>query len=239
MGTIAPGTQGMALSDTPEDGAPVQIGASVDNTSPTSVAEGDVRRIRVSPQGLVLTAALSTTGLADNQSTPRTSQALDDTNNRAVAVGGLLCLAPDGGYDRLRTLGDVAMDGLGQLCTTPAVPGAGVVINNRGGKTNSSARLSFKTPAAGRRIRIISVIMKWNNATAVEAEVYFGTGANIGTISAKSIAEGVFDLTDSPNLVVSWPDGAGPVGDIDEVLSVRVASVVNATFFWLIKHREE
>jgi len=51
MGTIAPGTQGMALNDTLEDGAPVQIGVSVDETTPVAAAEADVRRVRGSAEG--------------------------------------------------------------------------------------------------------------------------------------------------------------------------------------------
>ena len=41
----------MALTDTPEDGAPVQIGISVDETAPTAAGEGDVRRVRGSAEG--------------------------------------------------------------------------------------------------------------------------------------------------------------------------------------------
>ena len=54
MGTIAPGTQGKALPDAPEDGAPVLLGGGVDDTAPSSVGEGDVQRIRSSPEGNLL-----------------------------------------------------------------------------------------------------------------------------------------------------------------------------------------
>ncbi len=42
---------GGAAHDAPETGFPIQIAGSVDETSPATPAEGDVRRVRVSPEG--------------------------------------------------------------------------------------------------------------------------------------------------------------------------------------------
>ena len=60
-----PKVQGVAASDDAESGNPVQIGGSVDETSPASGDEGDVRRIRVSPEGNVYTCLLYTSDAAD------------------------------------------------------------------------------------------------------------------------------------------------------------------------------
>src|SRR3990167_8682384 len=44
-------SQGPSASGDAEAGNPVQVGASVDETSPASVDEGDVRRLRCTPTG--------------------------------------------------------------------------------------------------------------------------------------------------------------------------------------------
>ena len=46
--------QGPAASDAAASGNPVQIGGVVDDTTPASAGEGDVRNVRVSPQGNLL-----------------------------------------------------------------------------------------------------------------------------------------------------------------------------------------
>jgi len=65
-----PKVQGVAASDDAESGNPVQIGGSVDETSPASGDEGDVRRIRVSPEGNVYTELLEGTNVIGQGDTP-------------------------------------------------------------------------------------------------------------------------------------------------------------------------
>jgi len=149
-------------------------------------------------------------------------------------------LAPDGGQDSVRTLGDDALDGLGQLSVSPAVPGAGTVQTVRHQIASSIVRETARTPAAGLRIRVISVSMHWGNATFNNLEIYFGTGANIGTNPTSAIHNAGLDLdTGSNQDSMVWPDGGGPVGAADEVLSVRAAISVAANASWLVHTREE
>lgn len=147
-------------------------------------------------------------------------------------------LAPDGGDDRIRTLGDDALDGLGQLSASPAVPGATAVAAVRELIQSSTTRQTARTPAAGRRIRVLSVSISWGSTTAVTMECYFGTGANIGTDETKAITQKIMDLDNQPDVTFVWPDGAGPVGVADEVLSVR-NNVSNATVAVIIFHTRE
>lgn len=70
VGTTGVKTQGVAASDAAEAGNPVQIGGSVDETSPATAGEGDVRRIRVSPEGNVYTELLEGENVIGQGDTP-------------------------------------------------------------------------------------------------------------------------------------------------------------------------
>ena len=152
----------------------------------------------------------------------------------------LQALAPDGSLDRLRTLGNVAQDGLGQLSISPAVPGAGVVTSLLlKTVTDSTTRVTMVTPGSGLRVRIISVNWRSNDTIAHESEVYFGTGANIDTTVGNAIWEEFADVdTDHPGSQV-WPDGAGPVGAVDVVVSIRTSVNVTGSDKCIIHYREE
>jgi len=74
--------QGMASSDAAEVGNPVQMGGSVDDTSPTAAGEGDVRRIRSTPEGNLIVEVYR-----DNVSQFGASTLFDsDGDNTAQAV---------------------------------------------------------------------------------------------------------------------------------------------------------
>jgi len=116
--------EGPVASDAAERGNPVQIGGSVDNSGPVAAGEGDVRRIRVSPKGFVLTTPyISRNDAVDGVGSSNalfTSIIADDTEvtqNIHAAIG--YAVAPDGNHDRLRTAGNTANKGLGALMVSP------------------------------------------------------------------------------------------------------------------------
>ena len=189
-GSSGKSSEGPAASDAPELGSPVQIGGSVDDTSPDAAGEGDVRRIRCTPEGNMIVEIYK-----DNNS----------------------------------------------LSPLNAMPGASEVKGAREVVNNTSTAASAAAPGAGKKLRIISVEISWNDATAVKAEVYFhATGAgNSASDEIKIITEAVMDLTDSPNFVQTWPDGGGPVGAADDDITVRVATAVAADCIFIIHYREE
>lgn len=151
----------------------------------------------------------------------------------------LEALAPDGGNDQIRTLGDDALDGLGQLSMSTAVPGATSVAAVRELVSTSTTRQTARTPASGRRIRVISCQVEWASATIQTGEIYFGTGANLGTDETKAIGLKTLDLDNEHSYVFVWPDGAGPVGAVDEVLSVRCTVSIATNLSFLFHTREE
>ena len=155
-----------------------------------------------------------------------------------TVTSSLTGLAPDGGTDQIRTLGDDALDGLGQLSMSTAVPGATPVAAVNELVNSSTTRVTARTPAAGRRIRIVSCQVEWGSTTVQTGEMYFGTGANIQTDETKAIGLKTLDLDNEHSFQFVWPDGAGPVGLADEVLSVR-CTVSNGTNLSFLFHTRE
>ena len=131
--------------------------------------------------------------------------------------------------------------GSNALIPLNAMPGASEVKGARQVINNTSTAASAAAPGAGKKLRVISVQIQWNDATAIVAEIYFhATGAgNSASDETKIIAEAVMDLTDSPNFEHSWPDGGGPVGAADDDITVRVATAVVADCVFMIHYREE
>jgi len=122
---------------------------------------------------------------------------------------------------------------------TSGHPGVGDVLAVRETISNSTTVVTAATPTAGTRIKIISVIISYDSATATAAEVYFGTGASIGTDETKVIAE-AFMLSPQLRLATfDFPDEGRKVGAVDEVVSVRAGAAVVATLSFIIHYREE
>ena len=144
-------------------------------------------------------------------------------------------------WDRIRTLGGTSLDGLGQLSTSGAIPGAGVVTTLLAIKTGTTTtRETIITPTSGKRVRIISCDCINNDGTITDgSEVYFGTGTNITTNPASAIFLFDGEVGGPRVLGRGWPDGAGPVGAVDAVVSLRGIGGTAANTKALINYREE
>lgn len=241
MGTIAPGTQGKALTDTPEDGAPIQIGGSVDNVAIETAAEGDVRRIRVTGQGYLLQSTIfdsvgASADATSNSGVNRGKTQGDVNVNQRVQTFPLV-FAPDGAWDRQRSLGDVALDGLGQLCVATAVPGSGVITTIEQDIISSTTRATIITPSSGARVRIVAVMASYDSTVANRQEFYFGTGANIFSDLAKAIIGFPVISPERRFGSLVLQDGSGPVGAVDEVVSIRtgVSDAGRAEFYVIFR----
>ena len=210
-----------------EAGNPVQIAGS---------EAGTVRRLEVNSNGGLLVSPVVNSAFSDgNTASPRVTRDQDNT----LAVPAILpaLLAPDGNLDSLRSLGDTAGAGLGVLAAAPWTPGASEV-KSAFAQISSTTVATIATPASGKKIRLIAVVAGFNHATKEFLELYFGAGANITTNIGKEVAKVEQDVTDAPNYVQSWPDGAGPVGAADDVISGR-SEGTNGEHNVTILYREE
>ena len=106
--------------------------------------------------------------------------------------------------------------------------------------TDSSTKTTLLTPTSGKKVRVISVMVTISSTTGATFETYFGTGANIDTTPANAIFASYLDAdlnTGCDN--ITFPDGGGPVGDADAVVSMRTSADVATAGRFTIVYREE
>lgn len=102
---------------------------------------------------------------------------------------------------------------------------------------DSTTRATALTPSSGGRVQMLAVTLQNRSATATGVELYFHTGANITSNAGKEITEAFLDLTDQPTIHISWP-GGGPVGGIDEVVSIRTSGNITTNVIAIGFYRE-
>ncbi len=103
----------------------------------------------------------------------------------------------------------------------------------------STTKVTLLTPTSGKKVRIVSCALFSVSATAASFELYFGTGTNILTTIANVIHYAALDVVDEPNSVMVWPDGGGPVGAVDAVVSMRATPDITTSGRFVIHYREE
>ena len=117
------------------------------------------------------------------------------------------------------------------------IPRASEIKLLRGTAISTTTVATLLTPTSGKRVRVVGLVIASTGTTAQILEVYFGTGASIGSVPANAIAENA--TGDVMTTVYPWPDGAGPVGDVDEVVSIRPVASIAETVSIEISYREE
>ena len=226
---VADQIEGAAAHDAPASGNPVQVGGVFRAANP-AVADGDAVSLLVDAAGRPLIVG---------DRTPADALAVPTNVIDAMAI--LMALAPDAALDRLRTVGNTAALGLGVLAAAPRTPGASdVLVETAVVTTTESTRRTLFTPTAGTRARILAVLANVPGASQLGIEVYFGTGANIDTNSTSAIVRDYAVLVSSGNakgVGFVFPDGGGPVGAVDEVVSTRALAATN--YHVLVVYREE
>jgi len=112
---------------------------------------------------------------------------------------------------------------IGLISVSAATVGASEVKMDRLALAASTSVQTVATPTSGKRIRLIGYFLSLgSNSANLAVELYFGTGANIGSDDTKAISNPHLEQTDASEAVVgNFPDGAGPIGAVDDVVSVR------------------
>ena len=174
---------------------------------------------------------------------------LSEGNDRdAIAnstLGNLQTLGFPHGYngaswDRARTLGATSLLGLGQATVSLAIPGASTVQQDIQRIASDNTRNTMITPTSGKKIRVIyACIDTYGLNVNCILEMYFGTGANILTDVTKVIFEARNRADNILHASVFVPDGTGPVGAADEVLSIRNDTSNGTPVNFVVWFREE
>lgn len=103
----------------------------------------------------------------------------------------------------------------------------------------SATRVTLATPTSGKKARIIAYgTVAWNTLTTDPGavEFYFGTGATIN--QTNKIIGAISTGTRGGDSKV-FPDGAGPVGAADDVISWRTELETETSLFGWVLYREE
>ena len=128
---------------------------------------------------------------------------------------------------------------VGTIHVSAATVGSSAVTVAKTKIASSTTRATLITPSSGKRVRIISVQTRWGATALARLETYFGSGANITTTNANAIFDPLLDLDSQPTASQTWPDGAGSVGAVDAVVSVRVSVSNVEDAGWIVVYREE
>lgn len=129
---------------------------------------------------------------------------------------------------------------LGPLFTRAFKPGASEVkTTGLDTVSDSTTRVTVVTPTSGKKIRIISCHSFTASTTGSAFEVYFDTGVNLAADRTKVILHLFLDADIQPNFGLVWPDGGGPVGDVDDVISFRTGTNITTNGSVDIHYREE
>jgi len=229
--------QGSAAHDAPNTGNPLKIGGRFQSGTADTVDDDDVADILVDDKGRIFTAPAAQT-TADGFAAVTPVLASNGTAYPLATAG--YALAPDGNHDQIRALGDTAGAGLGVVAAAPWTPGASDVKSLiKTTVSNSTTRVTAITPSSGKKVRIVSVEVTNASSTVTTFGVYFGTGATYVADATKGICEPRLDVTDAPQGYRAWPDGGGPIGAADEVVSLVTGADISASGRLTIQYREE
>ncbi len=149
--------------------------------------------------------------------------------------------------DEFGNLRIVIVDGTDATDLAPItkMPGASEVKSERvQTASNTTTRFTVATPTAGKKARMISAAWVNTNGTIDPiVEIYFGTGAAVSTTSSKVIMEDFLHALDQTGVHhtarYTWPDGAGPVGAVDDVISARSTIDLATSGRVVVSWREE
>lgn len=212
-----------------------------ETTTPSAVADGIAIKAHFDEYGrqAVFLAQDGTTNVLNSGDPSTDGVGGSGFAELSVRALGLYGLAPDGSFDRLRTVDDSA-PGLGALAVGSRSPGASeVTAKLKDTATDSSARATVLTPTSGKKVRIIGAMAQNKSTTAAAVEVYFDTGASMAADDTKSIAQFYLDADTVPFAGLTYPDGGGPIGAADDVVSVRTDTDITNNVRVVVLYREE
>ena len=102
--------------------------------------------------------------------------------------------------------------------------------------SDATADVAIITPNATKRVRIKNVFITTTTATVYNYEVYFSVAGSMP--ATKVIAFKALGTDKDSSVSIPYGDN-GPLGEIGEVVSIRVSSNVTTTGAFVIVYNEE
>ncbi len=210
----------------------VRIGTKYQATAP-AVADGDNAYLLVDAAGrpIIVGPAAEDAAVVGN---PLLAGGRYDATDRTLDDGDVGGLAVDAA-GRLKVAGPSANAPVAAMVGASEVKATHVTSVGP-----STTRLTVITPTSGKKIRILAISGRVASATVIDLQFYFGTGASITTTPSKAIAQ-FHPLSNATQGGVfrNWPDGVGPVGAVDDVLSIKTDNDITTTATVVVQYREE
>lgn len=130
-------------------------------------------------------------------------------------------------YPRVRVVGEGGLGSEVKATTKKTISG-------------SNTLATLLTPTSGKKVRVIAAIVTSSSATGAEFEIYFGTGANMDITPANVIFNAYLEAdVNTGHATITFPEGGGPVGDADAVVSMRTSGDIADAGRFTIFYREE
>ena len=105
--------------------------------------------------------------------------------------------------------------------------------------SDSTSRATLVTPTSGKKIRVISIQCANSSAATAIFEVYFDTGTTIASDATKAIFVTMLLTGTQLHDGMVWSPGSGPLGDVNDVVSIRTSADVGTSGWFVIVYREE
>ncbi len=231
---------GAVAHDAPDAGNPVKIGGKAVTGSPGAVANGDRVDAHFDEYGRQA-VILARDGSTEVASVSAPADGSTQSGWTSLKTQAQISLAPPGDttLDMAKSIADSGF-GAGRLAVGLMAVDASEVkaIAVAIGATRAT-RATALTPTSGKKVRIISVEAEAYGLTTNPDAVYiyFGTGAAYTTTPANVIAILYPGTKGSDRTVV--PDGGGPVGAADGVVSWLTETETETQLILTIIYREE
>ena len=207
------------------------------STLPTGAATAALQTTMITALQLIdnLIAALATVG---------TDQLRTDVISSALPTGAATAAKQTTMITALQLIDNLiaALESVGtdRLNVNAKTAGASEVAGKAVPSTDgSTVRKTLLTPSSGKRVRIVSADLSNDSTTASAMGIYFGTGATLLADSTKLILFASLVKGNFAGQGQTWPDGGGPLGDVDEVVSFKVNTDVGGSGVGAIWYREE
>ena len=139
----------------------------------------------------------------------------------------------------LSTLDSLKLSNSDNLRVTPAAHSAGEVKAIHYTSAANSTVQTLVEPTAGKAIRVIAIIARYEVTSELFVDYYFDDGAQPTTTLANAIWQVSLLAGAYGSRSIVFPDGGGPVGAVDKVVSVKWSNSPGSSGKSILIYREE
>ena len=123
---------------------------------------------------------------------------------------------------------------------TRKIVGEAVKTYYKATASDSTTKVTLVTPTSTKKIRVLSMQASSSSTAGALFEAFFHTGTDITTTPTNAIFASWLDADlNTGEAHMNWAGDAGPLGESDEVVSMRTSANVSSAGHFVIVYREE